>query len=145
VFERSLQFARQTGYLKGHQMKTALDTSYILGYGAVKDTYNLLADGIVQVVRALSALDGVKTQCWANERSLECYFGSSIKGEAAINGNDEKAIINVQKGWRKHVTIYLNKPIDSLPVRLTSFLHALSLIRKECSANPFHDASELGP
>ena len=90
VFERSLQFARQTGYLKGHRMKTALDTSYILGCGAVKDTYNLLADGIVQVVRALSALDGVKTQEWANQRGLERYFGSSIKGEAAINWNDEK-------------------------------------------------------
>ena len=90
VFERSLQFARQTGYLKGHRMKAALDTSYILGCGAVKDTYNLLADGIVQVVRALSALDGVKTQEWANQRGLERYFGSSIKGEAAINWNDEK-------------------------------------------------------
>jgi hypothetical protein len=90
VFERSLQFARQTGYLKSHRMKTALDTSYILGCGAVKDTYNLLADGIVQVVRALSALDGVKTQEWANQRGLERYFGSSIKGEAAINWNDEK-------------------------------------------------------
>jgi hypothetical protein len=30
VFERSLQFARQTGYLKGHRMKAALDTSSLL-------------------------------------------------------------------------------------------------------------------
>ena len=90
VFERSLQFARQTGYLKGHRMKAALDTSYILGCGAVKDTYNLLADGIVQVARALSALDGVKTQEWANQHGLERYFGSSVKGEAAINWDDEK-------------------------------------------------------
>jgi hypothetical protein len=90
VFERSLQFARQTGYLKGHRMKAALDTSYILGCGAVKDTYNLLADGIAQVARALSALDGVKTQEWANQHGLECYFGSSVKGEAAINWDDEK-------------------------------------------------------
>ena len=51
-------------------MKAALDTSYILGRGAVKDTYNLLADGIVQVVRALAALDGVKIQEWANKRGL---------------------------------------------------------------------------
>jgi hypothetical protein len=91
VFQRSLRFARQTGYLKSHRMKAALDTSYILGRGAVKDTYNLLADGIVQVVRALSALDGVKTQEWANQRGLESYFGSSVKGEAAINWDDEKA------------------------------------------------------
>ena len=91
VFQRSLRFARQTGYLKGHRMKAALDTSYILGRGAVKDTYNLLADGIVQVVRVLAALDGVKIQEWANKRGLERYFGSSVKGEAAINWDDEKA------------------------------------------------------
>ena len=47
VFQRSLQFARQTGCLKGRRMKVAVDTTYILGRGAVKDTYNLLADGIV--------------------------------------------------------------------------------------------------
>jgi Transposase DDE domain/Transposase domain (DUF772) len=91
VFQRSLRFARQTGYLKGHRMKAALDTSYILGRGAVKDTYNLLADGIVQVVRALAALEGVKTQEWANRHGFERYFGSSVKGEAAINWDDEKA------------------------------------------------------
>ena len=49
VFQRSLQFARQTGCLKGRRMKVAVDTTYILGRGAVNlDTYNLLADGIVQ-------------------------------------------------------------------------------------------------
>ena len=56
VFQRSLQFARQTGCLKGRRMKVAVDTTY-MGRGAVKDTYNLLADGIVQVVRALAQLD----------------------------------------------------------------------------------------
>ena len=30
-------------------MKVALDTTNILGRGAVKDTYNLLADGIVKL------------------------------------------------------------------------------------------------
>ena len=45
VFERSLRFARETGYLKSRRMKVALDTTYILGRGAVKDTYNLLRTG----------------------------------------------------------------------------------------------------
>ena len=40
--------ARQSGYLKKRGMRVALDTTYILGRGAVKDTYNLLADGIVK-------------------------------------------------------------------------------------------------
>jgi transposase len=91
VFQRSLHFARQTGYIKGHRMKAALDTSYILGRGAVKDTYNLLADGIVQVVRALAALEGKEAGVWAGEHGLERYFGSSIKGEADIDWGNEKA------------------------------------------------------
>ncbi len=91
VFQRSLQFARQTGYLKGYRMKAALDTSYILGRGAVKDTYNLLADGIVQVVRALAAIEGMEAQVWAIQHDLERYFGSSVKGEADIDWEDEKA------------------------------------------------------
>ena len=49
VFERSLRFARETGYLKSRRMKVALDTTYILGRGAVKDTYNLLWDWDSQI------------------------------------------------------------------------------------------------
>jgi len=90
VFQRSLQFARQTGYLKGRRMKAAVDTTYILGRGAVKDTYNLLADGIVQVVRALSALDGTRPADWARKWALDLYFGSSVKGEAEIDWDNEK-------------------------------------------------------
>ena len=90
VFQRSLQYARQTGYLKGRRMKVAVDTTYILGRGAVKDTYNLLADGIVQVVRALSALDGTRPEEWALRHGLESYFGSSVKGEAEIDWDKEK-------------------------------------------------------
>ena len=37
-------------------MRVALDTTCILGRGAVKDTYNLLADGIVKLLRALAAV-----------------------------------------------------------------------------------------
>ena len=58
--------------------------------GAVKDTYNLLADGIVQVVRALSALDGTRPEEWALRHGLESYFGSSVKGEAEIDWDKEK-------------------------------------------------------
>ena len=96
VFQRSLQFARQTGHLKGRRMKAAVDTTYILGRGAVKDTYNLLADGIVQVVRALAALDGTRPEEWARKWALDLYFGSSVKGEAEINwdnGKERRALL----------------------------------------------------
>ena len=54
VFEGSLRLARQSGYLKKRGMRVALDTTYILGRGAVKDTYNLLSDGIVKLLRVLA-------------------------------------------------------------------------------------------
>jgi hypothetical protein len=98
IFKRSLSFARDEGYLKGRRMKAALDTSYILGRGAVKDTYNLLADGIVQVVRALAGIEGIKTEDWAREHGMERYFGSSIKGEADIDWDDEEARRGMLKG-----------------------------------------------
>ena len=68
----------------------AVDTTYILGRGAVKDTYNLLADGIVQVVRALAQLDGTRAEEWALRHGLELYFGSSVKGEAGIDWDNKK-------------------------------------------------------
>jgi hypothetical protein len=46
VFGQSLAFARYTGYFHSRKLKVVLDTTYVLGRGAVKDTYNLLADGI---------------------------------------------------------------------------------------------------
>ena len=90
VFQRSLQFARQTGCLKGRRMKVAVDTTYILGRGAVKDTYNLLADGIVQVVRALAQLDGTRAEEWALRHGLELYFGSS-RERRGLTGTTRKS------------------------------------------------------
>ena len=42
VFEQSLRPAREAGYRKGKRgMRVVMDTTYILGRGAVEDTYNL--------------------------------------------------------------------------------------------------------
>ena len=91
VFEGSLRLARQSGYLKKRGMRVALDTTYILGRGAVKDTYNLLADGIVKLLRALAAVANIAVGEWAEGQGYERYFGSSIKGEATIDWSDRKA------------------------------------------------------
>ena len=91
VFERSLRFARETGYLKSRRMKVALDTTYILGRGAVKDTYNLLSDGIVKVVRALSEVERSDLDEWASARGYQRYVGGNVKGQAAIDWDDKKA------------------------------------------------------
>ena len=69
VFEGSLRLARESGYLKKRGMRVALDTTYILGRGAVKDTYNLLADGIVKLLRA-----------WRPWRTPPCRHGPKPRG-----------------------------------------------------------------
>jgi hypothetical protein len=91
IFQKSLDFARQTGYFQSRKLKVVLDTTYILGRGAVKDTYNLLADGIAKLVRALATTAGSKPEDWAREHNLERYFGSSLKGEARIDWDDPEA------------------------------------------------------
>ena len=69
----------------------ALDTTYILGRGAVKDTYNLLADGIVKLLRVLAAVANATLPAWAEAQGYQRYLGSSIKGEATIDWSDRKA------------------------------------------------------
>ena len=91
VFESSLRLARESGYLKKRGMRVALDTTNILGRGAVRDTYNLLADGIVKLLRALAAVEQTSVMEWAEARGYGRYLGSSIKGESAIDWSDRKA------------------------------------------------------
>ena len=72
-------------------MRVALDTTYILGRGAVKDTYDLLADGIVKLLRVLAAVANIAVGEWAEGQGYDKYLGSSIKGEAVIDWSDRKA------------------------------------------------------
>jgi transposase len=91
-FERSLKLARRTGHLKSDgKLRAAVDTTNVLGRGAVKDTYNLLADGILSVMRVLAKAAGVPLDQWATSHELTRYLASSIKGEAAIDWNDRRA------------------------------------------------------
>ena len=91
VFESSLRLARESGYLKKRGMRVALDTTNILGRGAVKDTFNLLADGIVKLLRGLASVEQTSVERWAKAQGYDQYLGSSIKGESAIGWSDRKA------------------------------------------------------
>ena len=93
VFESSLRLARESGYLKKRGMRgmrVALDTTNILGRGAVKDTFNLLADGIVKLMRALASVERTSGDQWAQAQGYEGYLGASIKGEAAVDWSSKR-------------------------------------------------------
>jgi len=91
VFTRSLELAQQTGYLKARRLKIILDTTNILGRGAVKDTYNLLGDGIRQLCRGLAAAQEQELEVWVQAHAFQGYFGSSLKGEAQVDWDDEQS------------------------------------------------------
>jgi hypothetical protein len=88
IFKRSLELARQTGLLKGRKMKAAVDTTVILGRGAVEDTYNLIAEGIVILCRALAQMAAEEASAWAAGHGLCRYFDSSIKTSEAVTWDD---------------------------------------------------------
>jgi transposase len=93
IFAASLELAKRTGFFPGdRKIKLALDTTNILGRGAVKDTYNLLADGIVQVLRVLAGQIDEEVVAWAEREGFARYVtGSSLKGEAELDWDDPAA------------------------------------------------------
>ena len=91
VFESSLRLARESGYLKGRSMKVALDTTNILGRGAVKDTYNLLADGIVKLARALAQLKGINVGQWAKGQDTIDTWAPASRAKRPSTGPDRQA------------------------------------------------------
>ena len=67
-----------------------MDTTPILGRGAVKDTYNLIGDGIRKIGQVLARLQDISPEQWAAQHDFTKYWdASSLKGEAGIEWNDE--------------------------------------------------------
>ena len=96
IFRKSLELAQRRGKFRTkdgekRKLKVALDTTNILGRGAVKDTYNLLGDGIVKLARVLAKLAGQPLTGWAEVHGYGRYVGQpSLKGTAEIDWSDAK-------------------------------------------------------
>ena len=89
LLKNSIDEARRAGYVTSRKIRVALDTTPTLGKGAVKDTYNLLADGIEKLACRLAEVAGETIASWAEKQGLQRYFGSSLKGEVAIDWDDK--------------------------------------------------------
>lgn len=93
IFLASLKAAEEAGLFgKRYGHTVALDTTPIFGKGAVKDSYNLLADGIRRVISALARQHGMTAKVYAHKHGYERYYGSSIKGESDVNWSDDASI-----------------------------------------------------
>ncbi len=71
IFQASLALAKEQGRIRGRLLRLALDTTNILGRGAVQDTYNLLATAIVLVLRLLAKQAGASLVDYATGLQLQ--------------------------------------------------------------------------
>ena len=88
IFETSIDEAKRKGLL-GKTLKLALDTKPIIGKGAVKDTYNLLAEGIRKLAHAMATSKTQNLEDYLKNNELECYAEGSVKGNADLDWSDE--------------------------------------------------------
>ena len=91
VFESSLRLARQSGLPEKARMRAALDTTFILGRGAVKDTCNLLSDGIVKAVAGAGLWEQTRVREWAEAPGVRAVPEFQHQGESAIDWSDKRA------------------------------------------------------
>ena len=91
LFRRSLELARTRGLLRGHSLHVALDTTPIWGRGAVKDTYNLLTDGIRQLLRTRARVQDRELVPGATGQGYARYLAASVEGTAEFDWDQPTA------------------------------------------------------
>ncbi len=92
AFEKSVRAAREAGLLPA-RLRVALDSSPVRGRGAVKDTFNLLSDAIVAVVRAAAEKRVTEVEQEAKRAGVQRHIESaSIKGSELVDWDNEGAV-----------------------------------------------------
>jgi transposase len=91
IFEASVTACRRAGLLKRRKLDVAIDTTPVLGRGAVKDTYNLISDQIRTVVNEACALKGWDRGGVVGAQGLSRHFSASLKGTVELDWDDPAA------------------------------------------------------
>ena len=95
IFKKGLAYLSEQGFIKKHAITVALDTTPIFGRGAVEDTFNMLAEGLRQVMRALSSVAAQTIEQYAQIHDFNRYVSSSYKGTWAIDWDnaDQRQVV----------------------------------------------------
>jgi hypothetical protein len=89
IFHKGIEHLRRHGFVKKHKVQLALDTTPIFGKGAVEDTFNLLAEGLRQVLRVLAGLASQTPDGFASAHDFGRYLAPSFKGSWSIDWDNE--------------------------------------------------------
>lgn len=98
LFEASVAACRARGLSTSKKLDVAIDSTPVFGRGAVKDTYNLVSDGIRKVIGDACRLKGWDLESVVAEEGLSRHFGTSFKGESDLDWSDadERAALLAQ-------------------------------------------------
>jgi hypothetical protein len=91
ILERGVQACREAGLLRRATFSVAIDTTPILGRGAVKDTFNLVSDGIRRVVDEACCLKEWNREEVVEAGGLSRHFAASFKGTLDLDWSDAQA------------------------------------------------------
>jgi hypothetical protein len=91
LLEAGVRACRASGLLKSSRLSVAIDTTPVLGRGAVKDTFNLVSDGIRLVVSQACALKDWERGEVVEAEGLSRHFASSFKGALDVDWSDAEA------------------------------------------------------
>ncbi len=91
LLEAGVRACREAGFLKSAKLSAAIDTTPVLGRGAVKDTFNLVSDGIRRVVDEACALKAWDRDEVIESEGLSRHFARSFKGALDVDWSDESA------------------------------------------------------
>ena len=88
IFDSGVEACRTAGLLKRTTLSAAIDTTPILGRGAVRDTYNLVSDGIRLVVE-----EACRLKVWEQDEIVEAeglsrHFAPSFKGSLDLDWSE---------------------------------------------------------
>jgi transposase len=95
IFKKGLAYLSKQGFIKKHNITVALDTTPIFGRGAVEDTFNLLAEGLRQVMRVLSDIATQAVEQFAQAHDFTRYSSPSFKGTWTIDwdNKDQRQVV----------------------------------------------------
>jgi len=144
----SLSAAKKFNKFKG-PVKVVLDTTPVTGRGAVKDTFNLVGDGIRNLARVLSHCTDEKLPLIIQRYSLSRYVtGDSLKGSANIdwtNDAERRDFLNILVADAQRLLTAAHKCLDAVSEkRKDSLVRAIQLLEKIIAQDTEPDPDKPG-
>lgn len=90
LFQKAMEYLRRQGFVKKHKIHLALDTTAIFGKGAVQDTFNMLAEGLRQVLLVLARFASQRVEDYGSAHDFSRYLAPSFKGTWVMDWDNEK-------------------------------------------------------